>query len=1233
MLKRLLTCLIAAIIVSGAAQAEAPGGSAPVASLAITPFVSSMRGEDAWIGKAIADLLARKLATTSDYQLLERTRLQSFLDELELQESGIVGAEDARRLGNVAQVDQVIYGNFSRTGGELEINLILVELRTQSVLQRQSVDGDVETLQQAVTQLARSVLENRGRALNSADEAQLNYRSTDSTSALQRFYEAFDQLDHGQTEDAFGSFYAASERDRDFHEARLWMGLTLRQLAYDELAVIALQEAAQQAADNVEGRDAKLFLAELLEESDPSRAADVYAQLVEQQPASPHILEAAYRLSNLLERQGDKRGAYDALATINEYAKAATEQSAQWTTDRSRERSASAATAADIWRFARQFVGLVSDEKEAARPGFVFIDNQGLRHSQFFTWRRALGLNREAIVRMAMLYPELLSEEGDADGAPPPPRGTFLVTPKNPTVTEAEYGQTESLFLETGDVGTVWNERLYAVVAPKGWVITGAELNLTGRLLVASRDHSFGMRLFPMPMPANYHNAWIAALYGQTETVSTLEKYAPFHGETYTHLLVQLAEYQSELHGWELSLSLQPADAVPASFERETSKASVHGETVVGRVRHDDRAYYGPSQPQHLYMRKPRRSLAIADNGLRGLTLVSARGDLGNEQTDLWVSQSDRGESWTKPTPLPINSVGEDYAPQLLRTEDGGLRLFWLSNRRGRGWELWTSKSPSGKTSEWSKAARVPLDQFIPSVRSDPAIEFSESPIFAVVQDKRGRWILTVHRRVDRRIVNLVSRDGVEWRRAGPDIETPPLVGIAVAESKDRAFTILSVNEAGNLTHWRSNNLRNWVRRDAPPEKLFRPRYGFNYSTYLFPGESGQFIAFLSDSIYGLQFARFDHVRQDPIRDLVPRVTLEAFATTPAQNGGYFIATENSNGVDIRHYQLAGGAKRPSQPLATPLYTERGRDAHGNEWSRTFAGARVIQPDVTAVAAQSDERVWWGIETGVFAATKDAILFSNGAMGYPFHTTTEIQPCGGNIFFASQYSRRPRVAIGVVSSVPGMDLLRTDELPLESAGRVTDLACGADESLIVGTSVGEIFVLEGDRSQITRYPLGGNGGVSTLVVDPKDRSVLIGTDHGETYRMTTDVAPLPPLPVSGQSVQALAVDSSGNLWAAVEELGLFQFAESDWRGVSVDLPHMSRFSVTALEADSFGGLWILPHSEIASAGLMRLANGEVTLFNPPHGRLATPIDMTVAADGTVLIGTGSDGLYQLEVKH
>ena len=1214
MLRRLLYSVLILIATARLLSAQDPLESERRTSLAIVPFTSSMLGEDIWLGKAIADVLTQQLATVPDYVLVERTRLNNFLDEMELQEDGFADEPGARRLGRVAKVDQVIYGNFARAGESLAIDLILVDLASQMPLQRHSVRGDLDRLHELVADLSTELIESRGRTLSGEELGRIHYRPTDSTSALRHFYEAFDHMDKGRPEDAFGAFYAAVERDADFHEAGLWMARTLQQLGHRELAAIAFQEVVDIAAGRVEGFDARLFLAELLEKLDRSRAIELYQSLITLEPKAPHSLEAAYRLANLLEKHGDLRGAFDALGQIDAYVAWVEEHKARFLAEQRQEHAPAGNTLSSFLHLARQFAGLAVETDGVEGPSLMYADRQGVRHSRFFSWDQALDLYREAAVRRALLHAKL-----PLDTQAAVPRGTFVVDPENPVISEPELGATPPLFHGRGHEFGAWKETIYAIVVPRGYVATGAELRVTGRMLRASTNHSFGMRLYPLPMPPNYHNAWIGALYGQTTDLTTLEKHVPFHGQHRRFLTLQLTENHSEIRGWELRLNLQPQEA--AALPEPDARSQVSGEgRIVARLSNGERPHFGPTQPQYRYLLQPRRNLALADGGTRGLTLVAVRGEIGGRETDLWLSRSRDAVTWSEAERMPINAVSEDYAPQLLAAEDGSLRLFWLSDRRGRGWELWTSRTLRDDGKTWTAAQRLPIE---PPTTADPLL-------YSAIQDRSGRWLVATHSAAQGRIVFLSSNDGDDWRRLETHIAGDVLVGLMLTQDTAGVYRLAGLDHTGALRLWRSTDFEVWTPRDVPRETLFRPRIGFNYAAYLFPEPGGQLLALLSDSIYGLQFARFDPEQGHPVRDLVPRLTVEAFAAAQAADGGYLVAVEEADGISIRHYRSFRPGDPSHAPLASPLYREMGEDGLGNRWTRIFAAARIILPDVTAVATQDDGRIWWGIETGIFSTHDDSLLFSDVSQGYPFHTTTEIEPCGSLVYLASRFSTTPRLGIGQVTELLGMSLLKAEELTLNTDGRITAIACGPDETLFIGTSSGDVLKLRG-RSIVWRSGVTGQGGITAIAADPAGREIYVGTEGGGVYRLGEELEPLPPPARSGRPIQAMTVAPSGEIWAAVKDAGLFRFDGTLWR----PLPHVGqafpRFSVSALALDRDGGLWLLPDGEVTSLGLAYVEGSEISFFNPPQRRLAGPVDMSVGADGAVWIGTGDDGLYRFEL--
>ena len=162
---------------------------------------------------------------------------------------------------------------------------------------------------------------------------------------------------------------------------------------------------------------------------------------------------------------------------------------------------------------------------------------------------------------------------------------------------------------------------------------------------------------------------------------------------------------------------------------------------------------------------EPRQRLAIAHNRTAGVDVVFVRGDLSGDQTDLWTTHIEADGTVGATLPLAVNSLSHDFSPQLVRGEDGTMRLFWISDRRGLGWELWTSRRTLDALA-WQPARRVPLESFAKpqaDARSDRADQLLH---YGVNQDRRGRW-LVMYRAQSGRVVVLSSDDAAEWHERG----------------------------------------------------------------------------------------------------------------------------------------------------------------------------------------------------------------------------------------------------------------------------------------------------------------------------------------------------------------------------------------------------------------------------------------------------------------------------------
>ncbi|MEZ0225455.1 MAG: CsgG/HfaB family protein [Alphaproteobacteria bacterium] len=1221
---RVLAAIIALLVLAALpAKAFAEG---LVKSVTVMPFVMLEGDGEAWLGKALADLVAQKLSASPAFDVLERDKLQAFLKEMELQKSGFADAEAIKRLGSLAQVDAVIYGNYAQDGDHLKLHLLEMDMKTQAIVQQAEADGKADDLVAAANDLVMDFLKKQGTSLSEEEARRIQFRATDSKSSLQHFYKGMDNYDNGKYEDAYGEFLAAAKQDGRYFDARLWSGKMLEYLGMTDQAVLTYTKLHADAPEAVEGRDALFFAAKLSEAAKPEKAVEYYKELAALMPKIPHSIEADMRLSFLYEKLGKPALAYKALQDLNDFREQVDKLKQSFGAGQARENRRQAFNSVkDFIRLLNQNSNDLSEENENLLGGLADIT---MRQSRFFRWDDALGLYRGAAMRMVSLYRAAVTEDTELKA----PRGTFYVDPAHPVIGETRFGDAKSLFFNDTKQYGEWQERFYAAVVPKGYTAEGVTLRVTGYVPSPSATTDFTLRVFGFPLGKNFYNNWIGTVYGQTARVTTLQKEIAFHGRDRDILVFQLIENASKIKDWQVEFKLRKADTAKAQPKTAATGSFYEGQEVARLHLNEEQA--GTSDPQYVEQYASKKRLALVDLGPRGAWMVVSRGDLGTGKTDLWTARAKANAPWSPVFPLPVNSISQDFAPKLVRAEDGSARLFWISNRRGLGWEIWTSGLSKDDT--WSEPLRVPLDKFMTSASAARANAVTDLLDFDAIQDKQGRWILAVCPPGGRGIRVIASADLDKW-------EQFPVV------EENRRFFDPSFMQDGTATYWlgaidgdarfrlmKSFDLKSWSSHDYELGSYSRHwssggngNYGsvaqvaaFPVSMFDVPGK-GMTLLF-SDTVTGLQYATFNPEIETPSPDLVRDISLEPYAA--ARFGqDYIAAAWQGDDIVLRKYRGFAFPLNAANLASDPLYHETEEDAAGNRWDRRIARTRYVMPDVTAVGAAPDGRSWWGIETGVMGLKGKDFFVSDVSMGFFYHQVTDIVPCGDRVWFAARALDRPELGVMLSSHLENA----TEKFTLsEASGHVTAVACGGD-TLYVGTSGGDVTAIKGSEVlQTLHLP----ASFATAIAARGD-IIWAGTQAGSLFSITGKEVKVEEFQKEGGAVAVtgLAIGDKGDVWMGTDGGGLRHRVDGKWQQFTPVGKQFPYASPGKIKSDK-DGVWFMPGPYEAAQGIGYFDGTKAALFDPPSHNIFDPIDFDVAADGSVWLGSESSGIYRLERK-
>jgi hypothetical protein len=624
---------------------------------------------------------------------------------------------------------------------------------------------------------------------------------------------------------------------------------------------------------------------------------------------------------------------------------------------------------------------------------------------------------------------------------------------------------------------------------------------------------------------------------------------------------------------------------------------------------------------------QPKQKLALANNFNDGIWLVGVKGDLLGEETNLWQSHSeDGGVHWSASELLSVNSGSQEYAPALIRREDGQLQFFFLSDRRGLGWELWTS-TQNRKDKHWSHPRLVPLRDFAATGFEEMKDGTSAILPYSVMQDNQGRWLVGFYSRITQKIHIVTSMDLDQWKPL-TTLDNRNSSAIALGQDKTGRYYAIIASGSGRPFVYTSNDGTVW-KNTAMLSKFYGDSKAFaTFPMTLFSENDAMTLVF-SDVYTGLQYSKIGP-DSATTPDLVTQSALDTFAITRTDTG-YITAQWKDDDIHIQQFSQLAFPTNPVNPANEVIYTERSKSSTGEEWNRIFARERFRVPDVTAIDATPDGHLWWGIETGIMALKGKDFFMRDVSEGFFYHFVDQITHCGDRVWFASSKLSPARVGFNHGGAPNAASLGQSLKLP-ELEGAVTAMACGNNGAMYFASAEGKIVALPASGKQtILSLPENYKGQLASLAYDTVSQRLLAGTAKGAILSVSDKGEVSVIHSYTGHSIDALASGKDGVLWAGVHDDGLYAI-KADGTVIKHHTQKDIRVNLQKLIAGNHQDVWAIASRYAPSPGLIHADKNSVSFHNPPQKTLDEIIDFTLAEDGTLWIGTNLDGIYYYRSK-
>jgi TolB-like protein len=92
------------------------------------------RARDNELGKIVSEMLTTNVVQSGNFDLVEREQLSKVLEELKLNQIGLVDADSAKMVGKMLAADTILCGSVSEVGHFFDINVRLIDVEKAKII-------------------------------------------------------------------------------------------------------------------------------------------------------------------------------------------------------------------------------------------------------------------------------------------------------------------------------------------------------------------------------------------------------------------------------------------------------------------------------------------------------------------------------------------------------------------------------------------------------------------------------------------------------------------------------------------------------------------------------------------------------------------------------------------------------------------------------------------------------------------------------------------------------------------------------------------------------------------------------------------------------------------------------------------------------------------------------------------------------------------------------------------
>ena len=172
------------------------------------------------LGRGLSEMMITDLGQVGELRLLERIRLQTLLQELELAESDVVDRQTAPRVGKLLSAGRILAGSFNVSrSSQLDVDLVSWDIVNQNLPDAVSHSGRLNDLLRMEKELVFGVIRELGVDITPEERQNIQRIPTQNIQAFLAYCRGLQEEDAGRFDAALRFYQTAIQLDPGFQAA------------------------------------------------------------------------------------------------------------------------------------------------------------------------------------------------------------------------------------------------------------------------------------------------------------------------------------------------------------------------------------------------------------------------------------------------------------------------------------------------------------------------------------------------------------------------------------------------------------------------------------------------------------------------------------------------------------------------------------------------------------------------------------------------------------------------------------------------------------------------------------------------------------------------------------------------------------------------------------------------------------------------------------------------------